>query len=315
MTSRATLALLKEAAADWLDDEAPRLGAALAYYTLFALAPLLIVAIGIAGVVFGQEAAQGRIVAELSGVVGTSGAEAVTALIENSRKPATGILASVLGLATLLLGATGAFVELRSGLNRVWEAETPRSGFWGLVRDRLAAFALVLAVGFLLMASLVVSAALSAAGGLLARYVSQPVAMVQAANAALSLVVITVLFALIFKLLPDARVAWGDVWIGAAMTSALFTLGKFAIGLYLGQSGLTSTYGAAGSVVVLVVWVYYFAQIFYFGAELTQAYARTHGSRRAGAQLPQGQRNVETNAKEARQPSRSVARTTATKAR
>ena len=192
---------------------------------------------------------------ELSGVVGASGAEAVNALIENSRKPATGILASVVGLATLLLGATGAFVELRSGLNRVWEVETPRSGFWGLVRDRLAAFALVLAVGFLLMASLVVSAALSAAGGLLARFVSHPVVFVQAANAALSLVVITVLFALIFKLLPDARVAWGDVWIGAAMTSALFTLGKFAIGLYLGQSGLTSTYGAEGSVVVLVVWV------------------------------------------------------------
>jgi membrane protein len=315
MTSRAALGLLKEAGADWLDDEAPRLGAALAYYTLFALAPLLVVAISIAGLAFGQEAAQGRLVTELSGVVGASGAEAVNALIENSRKPATGILASVVGLATLLLGATGAFVELRSGLNRVWEVKTPQSGFWGLVRDRLAAFALVLAVGFLLMASLVVSAALTAAGGLLARFVSHPVVLVQAANAALSLVVITVLFALIFKLLPDARVAWGDVWIGAAITSALFTLGKFAIGLYLGQSGVTSTYGAAGSVVVLVVWVYYFAQIFYFGAELTQAYARVHGSRRAGAELPKARRNVETKAENARQPSRSVARTTASKTR
>ena len=144
---------------------------------------------------------------------------------------------------------------------------------------------------------------------------SHPVVLVQAANAALSLVVITVLFALIFKLLPDTRVAWGDVWIGAAMTSALFTLGKFAIGLYLGQSGLTSTYGAAGSVVVLVVWVYYFAQIFYFGAELTQAYARVHGSRRAGAEPPKERRNVETSAEAAPQPSRSVARTTAAKAR
>jgi membrane protein len=315
MTSRAALGLLKEAGADWLDDEAPRLGAALAYYTLFALAPLLVVAISIAGLAFGQEAAQGRLVTELSGVVGASGAEAVNALIENRRKPATGILASVVGLATLLLGATGAFVELRSGLNRVWEVKTPQSGFWGLVRDRLAAFALVLAVGFLLMASLVVSAALTAAGGLLARFVSHPVVLVQAANAALSLVVITALFALIFKLLPDARVAWGDVWIGAAMTSALFTLGKFAIGLYLGQGGLTSTYGAAGSVVVLVVWVYYFAQIFYFGAELTQAYARAHGSRRAGLALPEERPIVETNAEAARQPQRSAARTSASKSR
>jgi membrane protein len=312
MSPRAAFDLLKGAFTDWLDDEAPRLGAALAYYTLFALAPLLVVAIAIAGLVFGQEAAQGRIVAELQGVVGQSGAEAVKGLIENSRKPATGIVASVLGLATLLLGAAGAFVELRSALNRVWEVETPATGIWGFIRDRLAAFALVLSVGFLLMGSLVLSAAITAAGGLLSRYISHPVILLHAANAALSLMVITVLFALIFKLLPDARIAWGDVWVGAALTSLLFTVGKFAIGLYLGQSGVTSTYGAAGSVVVLIVWVYYFAQIFYFGAELTQAYARTHGSRRA---LPAKERSsVETTGRAARPP-RSAAPEPASKAR
>jgi membrane protein len=315
MTSHAAFALLKEATADWLDDEAPRLGAALAYYTLFALAPLLVVAISIAGLVFGQEAAQGRIVTELSGVVGQSGAEAVTQLIENSRKPAAGILASVLGLATLLLGASGAFVELRSALNRVWEVETPATGIWGFVRDRLAAFALVLSVGFLLMASLVLSAAITAAGGLLERYISHPVVLLHAANAALSLVVVTVLFALIFKLLPDARIAWSDVWVGAAITSLLFTFGKFAIGLYLGQSGLTSSYGAAGSVVVLIVWVYYFAQIFYFGAELTQAYARAHGSRRAEALPAKGRPSVQTASERAQRPPRATAPATPSKAR
>ncbi len=296
--SRATgaLRLVRGAFDDWMADDAPRLGAALAYYTLFALAPLLVVAIAVAGLAFGQQAAQGRIVDELSGVVGTSGAQAVTELIEKSQKPATGLVATLLGAATLLLGATGAFVELRSALNRIWDVETPAGGLLGFVRDRLAAFALVLAVGFLLMASLVVSAALSAAGALLGHFVSRPAALLQAANTALSLVVITVLFALIFKLLPDARIDWGDVWAGALTTSVLFTAGKFAIGLYLGRSGLTSSYGAAGSVVVLVVWVYYFAQIFYFGAELTQAYARAHGSRRATSRARNARPNVETAA-------------------
>jgi membrane protein len=280
MNARTFLRLLKEAAHDWRADEAPRLGAALAYYTLFAIAPLLLIAIAVAGLAFGREAAEGRIVSEFAGVVGKSGAEAVTALIESSRKPATGIVATILGAGTLLLGASGAFVELKGALNRVWEVKEPGGGLWGFVRDRVAAFALVLAVGFLLLASLVVSAALSAAGALVGSYVSHPVALLQIANNAISLIVITVLFALIFKVLPDTRIAWGDVWMGAAMTSALFTLGKFVIGFYLGRSGVTSGYGAAGSVVVLMVWVYYLAQVFYLGAEFTQAYARAHGSHR-----------------------------------
>lgn len=285
MNAHPAFRLLSEAFRDWRADNAPRLGAALAYYTLFALAPLLVVAIAVAGLAFGREAAQGRIVSELGGLVGLAGARAIEALIESSRKPEAGVLATLLGAGTLLLGASGAFVELKGGLNQVWEVEPPAGGLWGIVRDRLAAFALVLAVGFLLLASLLVSAALSATGTLLARFVSQPAGLLQAGNALVSLAVITVLFALIFKYLPDSEVAWGDVWAGAAMTSVLFTAGKFVIGLYLGHSGVTSAYGAAGSVVVLIVWVYYAAQIFYFGAELTQAYARTHGSRERGTTL------------------------------
>ena len=270
--------LLREAFNDWRDDEASRMGAALAYYTLFAIAPLLLIAIAVAGLVFGREAAQGRIVDEFAAVVGQSGAEAVTALIENSRRPEAGIVATILGAATLLLGASGAFLELKNALNRMWDVKEQRGRVWGFVRNRLLAFALVLAVGFLLMASLVVSAALSAAGSLLETYVSHPVVLLQIANNALSLIVITVLFALIFKVLPDTSIGWRDVWAGAAMTSLLFTLGKFGIGFYLGRRSFTSAYGAAGSVVVLIVWVYYLAQIFYFGAEFTQAYARARGS-------------------------------------
>jgi membrane protein len=275
---REVAGLFRQAFSDWQADDAPRLGAALSYYTLFSLAPLLIVAIGVASLAFGQDAAQGRIVAELQGLVGEPGARAVEELIKNSRRPEAGILATVLGLATLFLGATGAFVELKGALNRVWDVKPEAGGLWALVRSRLAAFALVLAVGFLLLVSLVVSAAVAATDTVLARFVSEPSALLHAINTALSLIVITALFALIFKFLPDTAVSWGDVWIGAAITSALFTLGKFLIGLYLGHSGVSSAYGAAGSIVVLMVWVYYAAQIFFFGAELTQAYARRHGS-------------------------------------
>lgn len=270
--------LLREAFNDWRADEASRMGAALAYYTLFAIAPLLLIAIAVAGLVFGREAAQGRIVAEFAAVIGQSGAEAVTALIENSRRPEAGIVATMVGAATLLLGASGAFLELKNALNRMWDVKEERGRVWGFIRNRLLAFALVLAVGFLLLASLVVSAGLSAAGSVLGSYVSHPVVLLQIANNALSLIVITVLFALIFKVLPDTSIGWRDVWAGAAMTSLLFTLGKFGIGFYLGRRSFTSAYGAAGSVVVLIVWVYYLAQIFYFGAEFTQAYARARGS-------------------------------------
>jgi membrane protein len=271
--------LLRGAVAGWLADGAPRLGAALAYYTLFSLAPLLLAAIAIAGLAFGEEAAQGRIVAELQSLIGRSGAEAVQAMIEGSRRPSSGIVASLVALATLLVGASGVFVELKGALNVIFDVREAPSGLKGTLRARLAAFALVLAVGFLLLVSLLVSAALSAMGSLLSGLVAEPSALMHVLNAVLSLVVITVLIALLFKFLPDTRLAWRDVWVGAVFTSALFTAGKFLIGLYLGSSGVSSTYGAAASVVVLMIWVYYAGQIFFLGAELTQAWAL----RRAGA--------------------------------
>jgi len=277
MTASEAWTLLRQAFSDWREDGAPRLGAALAYYTLFSLAPLLLAAIAIAGLVFGEEAAQGRIVAELESLVGRAGAEAVQGLVENSRRQEAGIAATIVALGTLLLGASGVFVELKTALNVIWEVETAPRGLGAAVRSRLAAFALVLAVGFLLLVSLVVSAALSAMGSTLARAVSGPAAVLQLLNTGVSLAVITVLFALLFKLLPDTEVAWRDVWLGAATTSCLFTVGKFLIGLYLARSGVSSTFGAAASVVILMIWVYYAAQIFSFGAELTQAYARRRG--------------------------------------
>lgn len=270
--------LLKQAARDWQRDNAARLGAALSYYTLFSVAPLLIVAIAVAGLAFGREAAQGQIVAELHGLVGEAGARAVQDMVEASRRPQAGIIATVIGVATLLLGATGAFAELKSALNVVWDVPEQGGGLKSLLLGRLWSFAMVLAIGFLLMVSLVVSAAIAAADGFFA-WIGVPAGAVQLTNAGVSFLIITVLFALIFKFLPDTPVAWGDVWAGALFTSALFAIGKALIGLYLGRSGLESTYGAAGSVVVLVVWVYYAAQIFFFGAEMTQAYARRHGSR------------------------------------
>jgi membrane protein len=275
-------ALVRQAARDWQRDNAARLGAALSYYTLFSLAPLLVIAIGVAGLAFGREAAQGQIVTELQGLVGEPGARAVQEMVEASRKPEAGILATILGVVTLFVGATGAFAELKSALNVVWDVPEQGGGLKALLLGRLWSFAMVLAVGFLLMVSLVVSATIAAADGFF-EWIGIPPAAVQLTNAAVSFLIITVLFALIFKFLPDTEVAWGDVWAGALFTSALFAAGKALIGLYLGHSGLASTFGAAGSVVVLVVWVYYAAQIFFFGAEMTQAYARRHGSRQGDA--------------------------------
>jgi membrane protein len=277
---KAVFGMLKEAAADWSQDNAPRLGAALSYYTIFSLAPLLLISIGVAGLFFGQEAAQGRIVHQIDGLLGTDGAKTVEEMLENARKPATGTLATMAGFVTLIFGATGAFTELRSSLNTVWEVETPPTrGIFGMVKARFLSFTLVLGVGFLLLVSLVVSAALAAAGSLLDGRLPGGDAVLQALNFVVSLAAVTLLFAMIYKLLPDTHVEWHDVWFGAGVTAALFTLGKTLIGLYLGRSSVGSAYGAAGSLVIILVWVYYAAQILFFGAELTQVYARRHGSR------------------------------------
>lgn len=279
--TRASLRLFREALDCWLSHNAPRLGAALAYYTLFSLAPLLVVAVAVAALAFSREAALGHIVGQLRDLMGNAGAQTVAQMIENSRRPETGAIAALASLLTLFLGATGAFMELKGALNIIWGVEeTNRAvSFMSLLRARLASFAMVLAVGFLLLVSLVVSAVIAAANGILSGLDLGPASLLQGLNLLLSLVAFTILFALIFKFVPDTRIAWGDVWVGAAITSLLFTGGKHVIGLYLGRSSFSSAYGAAGSLVVLIGWVYYAAQIFFFGAELTQAYSRRHGSR------------------------------------
>jgi membrane protein len=269
---------VKEAGSQWVADKAPRLGAALAYYTIFSLAPLLVIAIGIAGLVFGREAAQGQISAQVEHLVGRQGADAVEAMVENASRPGKGALGTVLGVGMLLFGAAGLFGQLQDALNTVWEVKPkPGRGVWGFVRDRFLSLSMVLGVAFLLLVSLIVSTVLSAVGGLLGDFRTGVIG--QIITTMFDLVVITALFALIFRYLPDAEVAWRDVWLGAAVTAALFTLGKFLIGLYLGRAGVGSAYGAAGSLAVLLVWLYYATQIFLFGAELTKAYANRMGSR------------------------------------
>ena len=274
--------MLKEAFADWKDDKAPRLGAALAYYTIFSLAPLLLIAVAIAGLAFGREAAQGRIVDEIGGLLGESGAKTIEEMVKSASKPSEGILATVTGLVALFFGASGAFNELRQAMNTVWEVpEREGGGIKALIKDRLLSFAMVVFIGFLLLVSLLMSAALSAMGEMMGGVVTEKLHLLQLVNIVVGLGVVTVLFAMIFKFLPDAQpvVAWKDVWIGAFMTAFLFTIGKVAISLYLGRGTVGSAYGAAGSLLVILVWVYYAAQILFFGAELTQVYAKRHGSR------------------------------------
>jgi membrane protein len=280
MAPREIVSMVKEAFTDWNEDNAPRLGAALSYYTIFSIAPLLLISIALAGLAFGQEAAQGRIVGQIEGLIGHDAAKGVQEMIENAHKPGEGVMATVFGLAMLLFGAGGAFNELRAALDVIWEIPPRKGGgLLALVKERIASFGMVLVVGFLLLVSLVISAGISLLE-VKGTFTGSGVVL-QILNNAVSLGVITVLFALIFKYLPDAHppVGWKDIWVGAVITAALFTLGKFGIGLYLGRSSVASAYGAAGSLVLLLVWVYYSAQILFFGAELTQVYARRHGSR------------------------------------
>jgi membrane protein len=273
MTPSALWWVMKRALAGWWDDNVPRLGASLAYYTLFALSPVLLVATAIAGLVFGPDAVRGEIVGQIQGLVGRQGAEAVQAMLENAARPSSSIPATIIGLVTLFLGATGAFLELQTALNAIWRVK-PRPG--ANVRDfvvqRLISFGLVVGVGFLLLVSLLVSAALAALSRYLGRIFPALTAFWEAGNVLVSLFVITLLFAMVYKILPDVRLRWRDVWIGALVTAGFFSIGKQLIGLYLGTSSVASSYGAAGSVVVLLVWVYYSAQVVLLGAEFTRFY-------------------------------------------
>jgi membrane protein len=285
MNSKEIFAILKETGSDWMEDQAPTLGAALAYYTVFSLAPLLIIAIAIAGLVFGPEAAQGQIFEQLRGLLGEASAKSMQDLVENANaKPATGIFATVIGVVTLLFGASGVFGQLQTSLNTIWGVQPkPGRGVLGIIQDRILSFGFILVVGFLLLVSLLLTAAIAVVGEWSGGMTPGMEALVQILNSVLSLAVITLLFAMLFKFLPDAKIAWHDVWIGAFITAALFTVGKFALGLYLGKSGVGSSYGAAGSLIVLLLWVYYSSQILFFGAEFTQVYANRFGSHVAPA--------------------------------
>ncbi len=280
---RQSWVLLKETYAEWSRHQAPKLGAALAYYTILALAPLLIVVIAVIGLAFGAKAARGEIMQQIEGLVGSQGAAAIQAIVANADQPKSGIIATVLGLITLFLGASGVFVELRDSLNKIWEVPPrPDIGIAAMLRERFLSFGMVLAIGFLLLVSLVVSAGISAAGAFLGSILPVPAWALHAVSSLLSFIVFTLLFALIYRFLPDEHVQWQDTLRGAAFTSVLFTVGKLGIGLYLGSAGISSTYGAAGSLVVVLVWVYYSSQIFFFGAEFTHVYALRKGSHSPG---------------------------------
>jgi len=279
MDVRQAWPLVKQAVSSWSDDYAPSMGAAIAYYTVFSVAPLLLIVISIAGLVFGQEAARGEIVSQLGGLMGADTAKAIEGLIVSVSKPGKGVLSSIIGVVVLLVGATTVFAELQDALDRIWRAPArPKSGLWGLLRARVLSFGLILAVGFLLIASLVVSAGLSALGKWWAPLFGGWEVLLQVVNFVVSFGLITVIFALIYKIMPRVHVDWHDVWIGAAVTALLFTIGKFLIGLYIGKSSVASGFGAAGSLVVILLWVYYSAQIFLLGAEFTWVYAHSYGS-------------------------------------
>ncbi|MGI9040437.1 MAG: YihY/virulence factor BrkB family protein, partial [Gemmatimonadales bacterium] len=283
MTLASLWQVLKRAFAGWWNDNVPRLGASLSFYTLFALAPILIVAIAIAGLFFGPEAVRGEIVGQVRGLVGTEGARAVQAMLEGASQPSSSVTATAVGLLTFFIGATGAFLELQTALNAIWRVkpreDPPLRAARAMLVQRLVSFGLVIGVGFLLLVSLVVSAGLAALNKYLGNAFPGFTIMWEGLNVLVSLGVITLLFAMIYKILPDVELRWRHVWVGGLVTAGFFTVGKQLIGLYLGTSGVASTYGAAGSVVVLLVWVYYAAQVVLLGAEFTREYVEQFGER------------------------------------
>ncbi|MFL6352446.1 MAG: YihY/virulence factor BrkB family protein [Bryobacteraceae bacterium] len=280
MTVRAFTGLLKSAASNWSDHNASRLGAALAYYMLLSIAPLVILVVAVCGIVFSRAVAERQLVLQIRDLVGDTGANTVHMLLENARHAHSGILATVLGLSALLFGASGVFVQLRGSLNTIWDAPPRWSSLWrDLVWQRVVSFAMVLALALLLLTSLLISAGFTIAGKFFHELIPlHTVIKGQVLESVISFTAIWALFAVIFKFVPDVPIAWRDVGIGTGVTALLFTIGKFLLALYIGTAGVGSTYGAAGSLVALVVWVDYSAQIFFFGAEFTRAYADSFGS-------------------------------------
>ncbi len=274
--------LVKKTFQNWSADKAPRLAAALAYYAVFSLAPLIVIIIAIIGLVFGKQAAQGQIMGQIQGLIGTTGAQAIQSMVAGAQKQSSGIIATIIGIVLLLLAAGGLFGELQDSLNTIWNVkQKPAKGLGqiiAMVKQRFLSFSMILGIGFLLLVSLIISAAVSAIGKIVFSALPGTQILMEVLNVVISFIVVTVLFALIYKVLPDVEIKWRDVWLGAAFTSILFVIGKFLIGFYLGRSSYTSAYGAAGSLVIVLLWIYYSAQILFFGAEFTRVYAAQSGT-------------------------------------
>ena len=279
--------LVKKSVNAWINDYAPSMGAAISYYTVFSIAPLMIIVIAVAGFVWGREAVQGEIVGQLSGMIGKQGAEGIQSLIESASQPTQGLVATAISIVVLIIGATTVFAELQSSLDRIWQVpQAPKvSGIWAIVRSRLLSLGFILGLGFLLLVSLVTSAGLAALGTWINGLFPGWETLLVLINIGLSLTIATVLFAMIFKVMPQAKIGWRDVWTGAVVTAILFEAGKWLISLYIGKTSVTSSFAAAGSLVVLLVWVYYSAQIFLLGAEFTWVYANDYGSRAKRADI------------------------------
>jgi len=290
--------LIKGSVTAWSDDYAPSMGAALSYYTVFSMAPLLLIVISIAGLAFGEEAARGEVFGQLRGLLGDAPASAVEALLASMAKPERGITSTIVSVIVLLIGATSVFGELQDALDRVWRAPVrDRSGgIWKLVRARLLSFGMILGIAFLLMVSLVLSAAISALGKWWGSWFADWELLLQLIDLIVGYAMTTAVFALIYKVMPRVDVRWKDVWLGAATTALLFAVGRFLIGLYIGKSGIASGFGAAGSIAIIFVWVYYSAQIFLLGAEFTWLYARTYGSMRMLPEPPKTAQTIPTAA-------------------
>ncbi|HVE89891.1 MAG TPA: YihY/virulence factor BrkB family protein [Burkholderiaceae bacterium] len=274
--------LIKSAATSWIDDYAPSMGAALSYYTVFSLAPVLLIVISVAGLIFGAEAARGEIFGQLRGLMGTDAAKAIEDILTSVSKPTEGVTATAIGVVLLIIGATTVFGELQDALDRIWRApeRDKTGGLWGLIRARLLSFGMILGIAFLLVVSLVLSAATAALGKWWSGAFGSWEVLAQIVNLLVGFAVTTVAFAMIYKIMPRVKIRWHDVLLGAAVTALLFPIGRFLIGLYIGKSGIASGFGAAGSLIIIFVWVYYSAQIFLLGAEFTWVYARTFGSMR-----------------------------------
>ena len=277
------LGLLKKAFQEWKSGDSAVLGAALAYYTVFSLAPLLLIALSIAGLVFGEEAARDQISGQIKGLIGANAAEGVEAMIQGASAKRGGVITAIIGVFALLLGASGVFGQLQSAMNKIWEIDRPKQGgFLKLLKDRFLSVTMVMGTCFLLLVSLLISAGINAVTGQFGAAEEARSIVLHIFDFLVSLAVLTVMFAALFKYLPDIKISWRDCWLGAIFTALLFTIGKVLIGLYIGQSAIATSYGAAGSVLVILLWVYYSAQILFFGAELTKAYSEASGSRKVG---------------------------------